>query len=45
MDEIEVGGLRLVVMPGVGNVSSVEAPDLVNRELRALLRQDERQSR
>lgn len=36
---------RLVVMPGVGHVSSVEAPDLVNRELRAFLRQDEPQSR
>jgi len=32
---------RLVVMPGVGHVSSVEAPDLVNRELRAFLRRVE----
>ncbi len=28
---------RLVVLPGVGHVSSVEAPDLVNREIRSFL--------
>jgi pimeloyl-ACP methyl ester carboxylesterase len=33
-----VAGSRLVVMPGVGHVSSVEAPELVTREIRGFLR-------
>lgn len=32
-----IPGARLVVLPGVGHVSSVEAPDVVNREMRAFL--------
>jgi pimeloyl-ACP methyl ester carboxylesterase len=33
-----IPGSRLVVMPGVGHVSSVEAPDLFSREVREFLR-------
>jgi pimeloyl-ACP methyl ester carboxylesterase len=32
-----IPGSRLVVMPGVGHVSSVEAPDLFNAEVRTFL--------
>lgn len=34
----EIAGSTLVVMPGVGHVSPVEAPELFNRELRTFLR-------
>lgn len=33
-----IPGSRLVVLPGVGHVSSVEAPELVSREIRDFLR-------
>lgn len=39
-----IPGSRLVVMPGVGHVSSVEAPKVFNREVRAFLRLAERAS-
>lgn len=34
----EIPTSRLVVMPGVGHVSSVEAPERFNAELRSFLR-------
>ena len=34
-----IPGARLVVLDGVGHVSSVEAPDRVTAELRAFLRE------
>lgn len=33
-----ISGSELVVLPGVGHVSNVEAPELFNRELRRFLR-------
>jgi pimeloyl-ACP methyl ester carboxylesterase len=35
-----IAGSELIVLPGVGHVSPVEAPDLFNRELRRFLRQN-----